>query len=351
MAELLQSSVSTIRRRAVAILLGTAVTIALFTSIHVALAASYTSGSISLSTPAINATGATYTVTLGGVTTTPIACIQVQFTTVIGTTAKPSGMNVTSAAFSPTSNYVPTPGSWTVTNNNTTGIVQLTNGTGETPASATGRTIVLSGITNGSTAGVSYYAQVNTFNNTDCTSSAVDNGTLPFAFSDSVVVTATTNPTLNFSVGSTSCALGTLSKVAPTTCTHTITAGTNAVGGYTISYLAAPTLTSSGTGNPTIAANATPLTSSPGSPQFGFNLRDNATPNVGADPSGGSGTPSTNYNTADSFTFETGGANIATATGTTDDTTFTATYLANISSSTAAGSYSTAVTYNILANY
>jgi len=316
-----------------------------------AAAATYTSGSLALSTPAIS-TSATYTLTFGGVSLSAIKCIAVQFTTAIGSTSKPTGMTVTSAALSGTSNYIPTPASWAATNDNVNGIVDLKFSSGETPASASGRTIVLTTITNGSTPGTTYYAVVSTFNNTDCSTSPVDSGNVAYAYSTGVQVTATVNPTLTFTVGSTSCALGTLSSSTTASCSHNIVAGTNAASGYTISYIAGNTLTSAGTGTPTISAiGGTATTSSTGSEQFGINLKANATPSVGANPSGGSGAGLTNYNTADNFAFNTAGANIAQATVPSASTTFTVSYIANITTATEAGAYATTVTYNIVANY
>ena len=324
----------------------------LFVAPSSASAATYTSGAASLSTPAISAASTTYTFTLGGVTLSAIKCMQVQFTTAIGTTSKPTGMTVTGATFSGTSNYVPTPASWSPANNNTDGTVKITYATGETPASAAGRTIVLGGITNGSSAGTTYYATVSTFNNVDCATSPIDSGSVAFAFSQGVNVTATVNPTLTFTVSSTSCALSTLSASAPTSCSHTIAAGTNAASGYTISYLAASTLTSLGTNTPTITAiGATAAASSTGNEQFGINLKANTTPSVGADPSGGTGAALTNYGTANSFAFNTAGANIASVAAPSATTTFTVSYVANIASNTEAGNYATTITYNVIANY
>lgn len=314
-----------------------------------AFAATYTSGSLALSNPTISASSTTYTITVGGVTTSAIQCIQVRFTGTIGSNAKPTGMNVTSAAFSGSSTYVPTPASWTPTNDNTNGIVQLTFGSGETPASASNRKIILTGITNGSTPATTYYAEISTFNNTDCSTSPVDSGTVAFIYDQGVTATATVNPSLTFTVSSTSCGLGTLSTSATGSCSHTVIAGTNAVSGYTISYLPTTTLTNGGATIDAIGGTAT--TSTTGAEQFGINLKDNATPNVGVNPSGGSGAPLTNYNVADNFAFNTAGANIASAAGTSANTTFTVSYIANIASNTDAGNYSTTVTYNIVANY
>ena len=314
-----------------------------------AFAATYTSGSASLSTPAISAASTTYTITLGGVATAAIKCIKVQFTTAVGTTAKPTGMNVTGATFSGTSNYVPTPASWSPSNDNTNGIVSITYGTGETPASAAGRTIVLGGITNGSVAATAYFATVSTFNNTDCASNAVDNGSVAYIYDQGVTATATVNPTLTFSLGSNSCSLGVLSTTSTASCSHTITAGTNAVSGYTISYIASSTLTN---GAATIdAIGATKTASATGSEQFGINLKSNTTPTVGAEPTGGIGAPSANYDTADKFAFNPAGANIAAAGGITANTAYTISYIANIASNTEAGNYATTITYNVIANY
>src|SRR6185369_15608148 len=99
-------------------------------------AAALTTGSISLSDSRINSTNVTYAITFSGVTTTAIQCINVRFSDASTAGAKPSGMNITSLALSGASTYIPTPASWGVSNNDTTGTAAITFASGETPASS-----------------------------------------------------------------------------------------------------------------------------------------------------------------------------------------------------------------------
>jgi hypothetical protein len=169
-----------------------------------------------------------------------------------------------------------------------------------------------------------------------------------------VTITGQIAPTLSFAIGSTTCDLGVYSVSQAKSCTHTLSASTNAQSGYVISYIPTTTLTS---GANTITAMASQTTSVVGSEQFGMNLKANTAAgsftaaNFGADPSGGTGTVMTGYQTADLFKFATGGANIAQATGASATTTYTASFIANIAVTTEPGTYSTPVTYNIIATY
>lgn len=165
---------------------------------------------------------------------------------------------------------------------------------------------------------------------------------------DQVEVSTTVDPTLTFTITNNSVTLLTAVAGNPDASntayngSNTLAAGTNATGGYAITYNGA-TLTS---GANTIDAMATKTTSSNGTEQFGINLRDNATPNVGAEPSGGSGAPASDYNTADQYRFITATTtNLASASGPSADTTYTVSYIANIASNTQAGAYSTTITY------
>jgi len=166
----------------------------------------------------------------------------------------------------------------------------------------------------------------------------------------SVTVTGHVNPTLTFTVDSTTCDLGTVTASTTGSCSHTMTAGSNATNGYTISYIAAPTLTDSASDTIT-ETGATGSTSTQGSEQFGLNLKANTTPTIGAEPSGGSATLAANYNTADTFSFTTSGANVATTSGPSGTTTFTVSYITNIANTTEAGDYAMTQTYNVVANY
>lgn len=173
--------------------------------------------------------------------------------------------------------------------------------------------------------------------NTDSTTVAV-----AVVTNDIVSVTATVNPTLTFSLGSNTVALGTLSTSSAAAASHTISAATNATGGFLITYNGA-TLTS---GSNTIAAYSN-ATSTTGVAGFGINLKSNTTPNVGSNPTtnAGSCTPATAYNTANTYNFVAGSTTNLTNETAPADCVFTVSYVANIAATTPAGSYSTALTY------
>jgi hypothetical protein len=90
------------------------------------------------------------------------------------------------------------------------------------------------------------------------------------------------------------------------------------------------------------------------SKQFGINLMANTTPVVGTAKSG-SGTGivpvSSGYDVANTFKFNPAGDIVATATVPTLTNVFTTSYIANIDAITAAGAYSTVLTYTATANF
>ena len=118
-----------------------------------------------------------------------------------------------------------------------------------------------------------------------------------------------------------------------------MTAGTNATSGYTISVQGA-TLTSNANTIDALAANTA---SSPGTEQFGLR----------ATASGGSGTVSAPY-AASGYAYtgtSSTPATIATATAPSATTTYPVRYMANISATTEAGSYTTNHTYIATGNF
>jgi len=171
---------------------------------------------------------------------------------------------------------------------------------------------------------------------------------------DSVNITATVDESINFSISDVAIGFGTLTSANARYATsdangdtspqvaHTLVAGTNATGGYTITVQGA-TLTS---GANTITAMAAEATSSPASEQFG--LRMTASGGIGAVDTDYDDTPANTYMYAAtaSTTDE-----VASASGATADTTYSCYYLANIASDTEAGSYSTDLTYVATAQF
>mgnify|MGYP001607010932 FL=1 len=164
---------------------------------------------------------------------------------------------------------------------------------------------------------------------------------------DQVAVSSTVAQTITFSLGATTLALGTLSSTAAVTGSHTFTVATNAAS--MVVTVAGTTLTSDAN---TITACASGCTTVPTTEQFGINLKDNTTPNVGAEVSGSAplGVAATGYATVDNFRFVTG-ETIASATGGINASAFTVSYLTNISGATEAGSYTTTLTYTATATF
>lgn len=170
----------------------------------------------------------------------------------------------------------------------------------------------------------------------------------------SFMVTGVAEPILNFTIGSTTCDFGRFSATETKSCSHTMTAATNAANGYVISYVPTSTLTS---GANTIDAMASQGASVLASEQLGFNLKANTAAgsftasNFGANPVGGSGTAKTGYDIADQFKFNVGGDDIAESTVATNSTVYTVSFIANISYVTEPGIYTTPITYTIVPSF
>ncbi len=169
---------------------------------------------------------------------------------------------------------------------------------------------------------------------------------------DTVTVDATVDPSLTFSITDTAIGFGSLSSTAARFATgdgtgsatetgaHDLVAGTNATGGYSITLNGA-TLTS-GAADTITAIGGTNSASSVGSEQFGVRYT----------ASGGSGTVSAPYAAA-GYAFDTANFpdEIASVSGPSADTTYSARYIANIASNTEAGTYTADLTYIATATF
>jgi len=100
-------------------------------------------------------------------------------------------------------------------------------------------------------------------------------------------------------------------------------------------------------GGHTMTAPTTLTASTPGTEQFGINLAVNTTPSVGADPTQtppypadpfGFGQAATGYNTPNQYKYNVGDT-IALSTRSSSDTTYTISYIMNISGVTPGGTY------------
>ena len=154
---------------------------------------------------------------------------------------------------------------------------------------------------------------------------------------------------LTVSIGASSVDLGALTTATTGSGSHTLSVATSAFNGVTV-VVSGSTLTS---GSDTIdAIGGTAAASAAGSEQFGINVVDNTSPNIGAtrSPSGSNLAPAGAYATADQFAFSSGDT-IASSSDPIPDTVLTVSYVANISSSTVSGTYTTTITYSVAPNY
>lgn len=252
-------------------------------------AASLTSGSVGISSSVPSAASTTYTITFSGVTLSNTKCIQAVFSTAATGGSMPTGMVTSGVTLSGTSTYMPTPASWAAASA-VAGTVKVTYTTGETPAGASARTLVLGGITNGSTAETGYFVQFSTYGNIDCATSPLDTGVSTFIYATGQAVSMTVDPALTFDValqaGSTSIngvtttvastdgtiPFGTVTASANSIVGHSLTVTTNAGSGYSVytRYTQAPTNGSHPIDDWT-GTNATPTTfSAAGTEAFGY---------------------------------------------------------------------------------
>ena len=267
-----------------------------------------------------------------------------------GACSTPSGFSAASADITGQPTGLGAASSWSDDSN--AGNLRITHASNSTAPSGS-LAITWNTVSNPTADNTTFYLRITTYSDS-AYSSALDSGTIAVSTAEQITVNASVDETLTFCTGTSgitnsSCAaatgntvsLGTLTPSTTGASTSQIGVSTNASTGYAIT-VAGNTLTS---GSNTITAQATQATSSQGSSQFGINLRDNATPNIGTDVSGsGTATATANYNTADQFRFVSGDI-IASKNSADAHRLFTVSYIANIAGNTPAGSYTTNLTF------
>lgn len=205
----------------------------------------------------------------------------------------------------------------------------------------------------------SFYGRIYTYTTEDASGPHTQSGGVALSTNLDLNVEAEVPPYLTFcsgvvisgldcgSIDSFFINLGEFSVTQTTAASSQMLAATNAANGYTI-RVSGTSLTS---GNNIIDPIVSPAVSQPGTNQFGINLRNNNTPNVGANPVGpGTATPTGSYNTADQFMFNDDDA-VVTSPVPSDIRKFTISYITNINNNQAPGIYSTTVSYLALANF
>jgi hypothetical protein len=288
-----------------------------------------------------------YTASFTTATAANIGSIGFQFcTTATGACTVPTGVVTTSATLT-----VQTGATGFSIINTTNGAPYITRSAANI-GSSVALSYTLGAITNPTTANQSYNVRITTYTGTDGATGAVDTGNVAMSTAQPVQLTGVTPEILVFCVGTSitgNCGtatgstidFGDFSPVATSTGTSVMQAQTNASGGYAIS-VNGTTLSS---GINTIPALGSQAASTIGTSQFGLNLRSNATPAVGSDPTGaGSGTFAASYGTQDQYRFNSGDV-VANATLPTNANTFTSSYVVNIGGAQAAGVYTATMTY------
>ncbi|MEJ0073193.1 MAG: hypothetical protein WDN27_03905 [Candidatus Saccharibacteria bacterium] len=324
-----------------------------------ASAAQISSRSLALGSSAGN-TATTWTFTFSTAATTAVKGITFQVCDApSGTCNVPgswagTGSGLTSLTFNGSSQS-----GWTI--DNTAGYLRIKNDAAST--TVTNPVVATFGsVTNPNTTNATFYVRINTYSAT-AYGTGVDSGVVAASTSQLITLNGTMDESLVFCTGTsitgTNCgtvtgsnvALGTFSTTVPTSGTSVMAASTNASSGYSITMNGTTLTCASCAGTPTIGALATQTASTPGSPQFGANLKLNTAPSVGADVTGsGSGAPTANYNTADSFRFVSGDS-VAAAAGTSAANKYTVSYVVNVPGDQPAGIYSAVMTYICTATY
>ena len=203
------------------------------------------------------------------------------------------------------------------------------------------------------------FVRLLTFATSNASGPSSDYGSIAIAFNSNVSVSAEVPPYLLFcaaiSIPTFNCDsatgdyinFGEFSASRPSFGTSQILSSTNAKDGYNVT-LAGTTLTS---GNNAINGLATADVSRPGTPQFGLNLRANASPSGGGEPAGsGSGAPVGSYSLANFYQFQQGDI-VASAPRPDLTRRYTASYLVNVPKTQAPGIYVSTITYICLGNF
>jgi hypothetical protein len=207
-------------------------------------------------------------------------------------------------------------------------------------------------IVNPSAAGP-YYARLIGYSSSDGTGSSVYFGGLAFAVVTNLNVTSVVPPYITFCSGLVISGFdcltasgdyinfGDLSSAHSSQGTSQMLVATNAGNGYII-QVTGTTMTS---GNNIIPALTVATGSQPGTGQFGINLRGNATPSIGTDPSGpGTGQPTAAYDQPNKYIFNSNDI-VASSPNADDYRKYTVSYIVNSNAGQPAGVYVSTLTY------
>lgn len=326
-------------------------------------AAQITARKLTLSSSSAAAASATTTYTFNFTvpSATVLQSVSAQVcTTASGACTTPTGFSVSSSTLASQPTNLGDAAGWTVSTA-TAGSLRLSKA-GNVAAPTGAQTVTFGNVQNPTTANETFFARVTTYSDASWTT-PVDTGVVAASTASQITLSGTMDESLVFCAGTsitgTNCGtiagsavnLGTFSTVTPSTGSSVMAASTNGASGYSITVNGGALTCNSCSGSPTIANLAAQTASTVGTAQFGANLRDNATPNVGAEPSGsGTGTFTANYGTADQYRFVSGDS-VASAAGSTNANAFTVSYVVNVPGNQAAGTYTSTMTYIATATF
>src|SRR3990167_10945598 len=293
-------------------------------------------------------------------TGTPVKSVKGEAcTTASGSCTTPTGFSAASADISGQPSGLGAASAWSDASD--AGNLKITHATNSTnPSGAV--SIPWTTVTNPSTTNTTYYLKVTTYSDSAYTT-AIDTGTVAVSTATQISLSGTMDESLVFCTGTSitgtdcgtvagnSISFGSFSTTSTKSGTSVMAASTNGGYGYAITVNGTTLTCTTCNGTQTISALATQQTSSTGSEQFGINLKDNTTPNVGAEVSGsGTATATANYGTADSFRFVTADS-VASVAVPTNPNPFTASYIVNVAGTTEAGTYTATMTYIATATF
>jgi hypothetical protein len=308
-------------------------------------------------------------------TTNNIGSIKFEYCTIAsGTCTTPTGLNTTSATIGDQTGAT---GFVNITKPSN-GIVYISRASAASIASTTNVSYLLSSVVNPTTANETFFVRISTYASLDTTGTPVDTGTVTASTANAIQLSGVMPESLIFCTAETisapsgvpdcsSAIDGTINfnqLFSPTdtaTASSQMAASTNATTGYIIT-VNGTTLTS---GSNTISGiGGSAAASTRGTPQFGLNLRANTAPAVGtevapaADGADYRGQAASQYNTVDSFSFNTGATVANSENGNTPGTgsptnaqIFTVSYIVNVPGNQPAGTYTSTLTYVCTATF
>ena len=319
-----------------------------------AFAAQINDRSVTLSSSSAGATNANYTFNFSVPSNTPIQSFEARICAdPSGACVAPTGLDTSGATLLSQPAGLGSASGWTI-DTSVPGALRMQNAANATAPAAT-QAFTFGGITNPTASDTSFYIRMTTYS--DLYATTIDDGEVSITTAKQIGLTGIVPPILTFCVGTDipgECDTATGDMINFGTFSPSLTrsgisqmrASTNAGSGYVITLLGS-TLASGTNTIPAVAGSASAVSTS----QFGLNLRDNATPDVGIETTGaGDGGVAPGYNTVNQFRFNDGDT-VASAPQETNANTYTVSYMVNIEPKQAAGTYTATMTYICTATF